>query len=112
MSAWNYSAESTRFQNAALDAERRLREIQARIKSRPSYKVEHDQVLARFFVFNHLHGRNFAPTRAALIDYLRKFLTDGPTVPSEVLDPEIYQHSWKSEIMALIKRLEDEGDAA
>ncbi|MEQ9230512.1 MAG: hypothetical protein RIF46_07490, partial [Cyclobacteriaceae bacterium] len=65
--------ESFLFQ--ANEAERYCNEVKSKIDRTPTYKQIFDEHLAKFYVFNYLHGRTFLETRELLLKELNIMLS-------------------------------------
>jgi hypothetical protein len=63
MSEWDAAALSRHFLQVAEAAESYVQEVRGKVRESPSYKVLHDEHLARFYVFNRLHGRTWLASR-------------------------------------------------
>jgi len=68
---WDEKALSSEFLTQAQDAERYLGEVRRKVKRNRSYERVFDEHLARFYVFNYIHGRTFLSTRQALLRELK-----------------------------------------
>lgn len=75
MSTWNSDVVSQQFLAQAKNAERYLQEVRMKVKSNLSYQHVYDEHLARFYVYNYLHGRLFLASRAALLKELQSMAT-------------------------------------
>jgi hypothetical protein len=63
---WNSEELLARYWRQAEDAERYLAEVREKVKRSRSYEHVFDEHMARFYVYNYLHGRAFLETREAL----------------------------------------------
>jgi hypothetical protein len=68
--AWETNTLSQQFLTRAEAVELYLHEVRAKVKSNAAYQVIHDQTLAEFYVYNHLHGRTCLQTRETFVRYL------------------------------------------
>jgi hypothetical protein len=75
---WNPEDLSVRYRHQAEDAERYLAEVRRKVKGNRSYEHVFDQQVARFYVFNHLHGRTFLESRRISIPISRVSLHNRP----------------------------------
>ncbi|MGZ5135869.1 MAG: hypothetical protein ACXWCG_12000 [Flavitalea sp.] len=102
MITWDIELLSSRFLNEANNAERYLREVKVKVKTNASYERVYDEHLARFYVFNYLHGRTFLSSKDALLKELKEFL-DYTQTPSDAYDLERFNENRKLYITQLIK---------
>jgi len=110
MTAWNPDALTKRFLNQAEDTERYLREVRSKVKHTTSYQHVYDEQMARFSVFNYLHGRTFLETQDRLLQELRSLLAGvGPNL--NVYDKERFETYRRRCIQQLIDEF-SEGTAA
>jgi hypothetical protein len=87
---WDPEAVSQRFLRAAATAEDYLREVRSKIASQPTYGTTHDQTLAEYYVYNHLHGRTWLDTRETLLTRLRDMIHERLQMVSEAQDIEAF----------------------
>lgn len=71
---WNQNELSQQFLSAAQNAEMYLAEITPKAKDSSAYRYLYDEHLAKFFVFNYLHGRTFLSSRKELVTELHRML--------------------------------------
>lgn len=110
MATWDPEALTRRFLHQAEDAERYLAEVRGKVKSNPSYQHVYDEHMARFYVFNYLHGRTFLESRNSLLQELQSILT--AQVPSpDVYDKERFETYRRRYIEQLIEEF-SKGSAA
>jgi hypothetical protein len=102
---WNPAAAHDYFLHGAEEAERYLREVRSKIKSNPSYERVHDEHLAKFYVFNYLHGRTFLDSRESLLRELNTMLRQ-PVSTTEAYDADRFETYRKSYITELMKKYE------
>jgi hypothetical protein len=98
---WNAEALSKRFLAHAEDAESYLKEVRVKVKTNSSYQHIHDDHLARYYVFNHMHGRTFLASSDALLKVLHSMATD-PPAPREAYDQETFEHYRQQYLTQLI----------
>ena len=102
MDKWDKGALSKQFLFQAEDAERYLRQVRIKVKSNKSYECVHDEHLARFYVYNYLHGRTFLISRKELLDELRSLANTPLRTPHDAYDAqrfESYRQSYIAELM-------------
>lgn len=68
MKEWNAESISGRLQRIANEANKYLHEVQGKAESRITYQHVHDEYLAKYYVYNYLHGRTFLASRGALLE--------------------------------------------
>jgi hypothetical protein len=71
---WNQNELSQQFLCVAQNAEIYLAEISPKAKGNSAYRNLFDDHLAKFFVFNYLHGRTFLTSREQLVTELHRML--------------------------------------
>ena len=71
---WNQNELSQQFLCTAQSAEMYLTEITPKARSNSTYRHLYDEYLAKFFVFNYLHGRTFLASREQLVAELGRML--------------------------------------
>ncbi len=108
MAAWDTDALTRRFLHQAEDAERYLREVRSKVKSNPSYQHVYDEHMARFYVFNYLHGRTFLETQDSLLRELRSLLNAKIPTP-DIYDKERFETYRRRYIEQLIEEFSKEG---
>jgi hypothetical protein len=105
---WDPERLSQEFLVTAENAERYLNEVRHKLHQTKSYEFIFDETLAKFYVFNYLHGRTFLETRESLLAELRTFHDLEAPKPPEVFDFQRFMTFRKNIIEGLIRRLEDE----
>ena len=105
MELWNQNQISKDFLHQAEDAERYLSEIRMKVKSNPAYEDLIDDHLARFYVYNYLHGRSFLSSKKGLLSALQKMLRF-EVKPRDCYDLEKFESSRKQYINHEITNLE------
>jgi hypothetical protein len=60
---WNSEELSAQYRHQAEDAERYLAEVRGKLKRSRSYEHVFDEHMARFYVYNYLHGRTFLESK-------------------------------------------------
>ena len=104
MEQWNKEQISQSFRRQAEEAERYCGEVRSKIKHRPSYKDIFDEHMAKFYVYNRLHGRTFLDSREELLSELRTMLTMDFS-SAECFDAERFESHRKAYINAEINGL-------
>jgi hypothetical protein len=89
--AWDAESLSKSYQWQAKDAERYLGTLKEKIKHNKSYERIYDEHLARFWVYNHLHGRTFLGSKDALLRELEAMRSTPQTVPNGSYDPDRFK---------------------
>ena len=72
---WNVEQLSRSYRRQAEEAERYCKEVRGKISVSPSYKAIFDEHVAKFSVYNYLHGRTFLSSKAELLSELRRMLS-------------------------------------
>ena len=85
MEHWDTDRISETFRSIAIKAERDYSEVRRKVKLNPSYKMIYDEHLAKFYVYNYLHGKLFLSSREQLVEELQRMLSY-EVIPS----PECY----------------------
>ena len=101
---WNPAFISNGFLFQAEDADRYLSQVGRKVRISPSYRFIFDEHLARFYVFNYLHGRHFLSSREALLKELKRLSAAPFPAPAEAYDPERFEHFRKQYLAQLISR--------
>lgn len=91
----------------AENAERYMLECRRKSATNANYEALHDEHLAKFFVFNYLHGRIFLATREGLLAELRSFLRVQQTAPLEAFDANRFLEWRQRYVASLIRELEE-----
>ena len=105
---WDSAALSAEFLSRAKDAELYLGEIRPKIRLNTSYERVNDEALAKFYVYNYLHGRDFLQTRATLLPVLHAFLAMDVAKPTEAFDFNRFLEFRRVFVQGLIHRFEHE----
>lgn len=108
MTTWNSDAVSQQFLVQAEDAERYLQEVRVKVKSNSSYQHVHDEHLARFYVFNYLHGRTFLASRDALLKELQSMAAHAIPAPREAYEGERFGRYRQQYVNLLISQFSSE----
>lgn len=104
MKYWDPDELSKHFESTALSAEMYVGQCRANARKDDRYKALHDEHLAKFYVYNHLHGRTFLETEARFISYMQTFLTDATHVAPDAYDRQRFLSWRKIYINEAIKR--------
>jgi hypothetical protein len=99
---WNPESMSRSFISAAEDAERYMKQCKSKVAQTDRYKELHDEHLAKFYVYNYLHGRTFLETREQFLAELREMVAADYPAPHEAFDPNTFTTWRKSYIQNLI----------
>jgi hypothetical protein len=91
---WNPESLSRSFISSAESAERYMRECKSKLSRSDRYKELHDEHLAKFYVFNYLHGRTFLETREKFLAELQRMLTEKYSAPHEAFDEKTFT-TWR-----------------
>lgn len=102
MNPWNPESLSKRFETTALSAERYMEECKWKVSRTDSYKALHDEHLAKFYVYNYIHGRTFLDSPKSFLAEMNSFLMYTETSPGEAFDAECFLEWRKRYIMGLI----------
>ncbi|ERJ19973.1 hypothetical protein SSPSH_000837 [Salinisphaera shabanensis E1L3A] len=102
MKKYDKESISRGFLRRAEDAERYLREVRAKLKDNPSYKHVHDDHLAKFYVYNYLHGRTFLESESMLVAELGRLQALDFPAPREAFSSErfeLYRQAYLNEVL-------------
>jgi hypothetical protein len=102
---WNSKELSERYLRQAEDAERYLAEVRGKLKHSRSYEHVFDEHMARFYVFNYLHGRTFLETREALLQELEVMKRGELRVDPEVFDRERFERYYRTYVEQVITEI-------
>ena len=75
MEHWDTDRISRTFFSLAMEAERYCNEVRKKVKLNPSYERIYDEHLAKFYVYNYLHGKLFLSSREQLVEELQRMLS-------------------------------------
>jgi len=105
LSNWDWQAVSRRYFQVAQEAYRYAGEARARGGTGP--QAVHDEYIAKFAVYSHLHDKSFLARREDLLAELRRML-DEPIAqkPTGVADMDSFERSRRRWIRELIIELE------
>ena len=109
MEAYNETAVSEHFLWVAEAAHRYVQEVRGKLKSNSSYEHVHDDHLAKFYVYNYLHGKMFLVSLASLLAELSRLQASTHSAPREALDASRFEQYRQSHIADLIERYENLG---
>jgi hypothetical protein len=111
LSNWDWRAVSQRFFQVAREAHRYAGE--AAMRGAAGHQAEHDEYMAKFSVYSHLHDKSFLAGREDLLAELRRMLGDPVTLrPTGVADMESFERSRVRWIRELIGELESQSRAS
>ncbi|MDI6767101.1 MAG: hypothetical protein QME52_09795 [Bacteroidota bacterium] len=71
---WNWREVSERFRYETDNAESYLNEVGKKVKANRNYELIFDEHLARFYVYNCLHGHTFLETRDMFVEELKRLI--------------------------------------
>ena len=103
--SWSPSGENDYFLRGAQEAERYAQEVRGKVTSNPSYKRVHDEHLAKFYVYNYLHGRTCLSSRDELLAELKRML-ELSVSDTSAYDADQFERFRVSYINELIRRYE------
>jgi hypothetical protein len=106
--AWDPKAVSEMFLRYSEEADLRLKELSAKVPNNSFYESQHDEATAKFYVCNHLHGRDFLRTRGSLIAALNDMR--GINVAADVYDMERFRRCYRAFVEHFVKQLEQKSD--
>lgn len=93
MKEWDRDRISESYLRQAQEAERYCNEVRGKIKKTTSYEAIFDEHMAKFHVYNYLHGRTFLESKESLLSELSKMFSQ------EVTSGECFDHdrfkSWR-----------------
>ncbi|WP_439504216.1 hypothetical protein [Methylophaga sp.] len=75
MKEWDRDRISEFYLRQAQEAERYCNEVRGKIKRTFSYEAVFDEHMAKFYVYNYLHGRTFLESRESLLEELNEMLS-------------------------------------
>jgi hypothetical protein len=104
---WNSEELSAQYRHQAEDAERYLAEARGKWKRSRSYEHVFDEHMARFYVYNYLHGRTFLETREALLNELDGMNRGEVRVDPEVFDRERFERYYRIYVEQVIKQISE-----
>jgi hypothetical protein len=100
---WNSKELSERYLRQAEDAHRYLAEVRGKLKRSRSYEHVFDEHMARFYVFNYLHGRT--ETREALLQELEAMKRGELRADAEVFDRERFERYYRTYVEQVITEI-------
>jgi hypothetical protein len=105
LSNWDWQAVSRRYFQVAQEAYRIAGE--ARTRGDAGHQAVHDEHMAKFAVYSHLHDKSFLARREDLLAELRRMLDDPiAQKPTGVADMDSFERSRRRWIRELIIELE------
>ena len=104
MHDWDIDSLNQSFFNVARNAEIYLEEVKNKTKINKSYESVYDDHLAKFYVYNYLHGKTFLVSRQALVDELTNLASLTLKAPHDAYDPIRFESCRQNYIRALIER--------
>ena len=105
---YDQSKASNSFLKQAEYAEYELNDLRPKCVKSKVYADQFDDRLAKFYVYNYLHGKLFLDTRLQLLRELREMAHWTNTAPREANDPENFERFRQFYTSDLIKRYETE----
>lgn len=105
---WNSQELSARYLHQAEDAERYLAEVRGKLKRNRSYEHVFDEHMARFYVYNYLHGRTFIQTREELLRELEAMKRGPLPTDREVFDRERFEGHYRAYVDGEIRKISEE----
>ncbi len=103
---WSVLKISQSYEHAALEAERYLMKCKERAKTRDGYKKLHDEHVAKYYLYNYLHGRTFLESSGTLWSELNRLLSSPPSAPSECFDRDWFTTCYLSYVRGAMRGLE------
>ena len=104
---WNSEELSAQYLHQAEDAERYLAEVRGKLKRNRSYEHVFDEHMARFNVYNYLHGRTFLQTREELLRELEEMKRGKLPADPEVFDRERFERHYRTYVEGEIRRISE-----
>ena len=92
-SNWDWKILSDKYLYIAQDTERYLNEVREKLKTNDNYKIIFDENLAKYYVYNYLHGRTFLQSREEFVNELNNLLERQFDAPPEAFDKERFLNS-------------------
>lgn len=99
---WDIEMICDRFQHEAENTNRYLNEVQTKAKSNFSYQQIYDEYLAKYYLYNYLHGRTFLGSQESLLLELDK-LVDNPPKDVGAYDSGRFEDYYQQYIGGLIE---------
>jgi hypothetical protein len=109
--AWDMKSISDGFMHAAEMHEARVEEVRLKALGSIGYQYDHDEHLAEFAVYNHLHGRTFLESREELLAKLREMRRNSPPALSSIYNGEHFEGAYYRRIETLINAYSTKADA-
>jgi len=103
MDKWDMNALSNRFLSQVEDTERYLEEVKFKVKSNKSYEHIYDEHLAKFYVYNYLHGRTFLVSCENLLKELKSMAINPLRAPNDAYDAQRFENYYHRYINNLIE---------
>ena len=105
---WNSEELSARYLHQAENAERYLAEVRGKLKRDRSYEHVFDEHMARFYVYNYLHGRTFLQTREGLLRELLAMKRGTLPADPEVFDRKRFEGHYRTYVEGEIRKISKE----
>lgn len=102
---WECKKVSERFLHTARLTELYLEEVREKVKNNPSYERILDEHLAKFYVYNCLHGRTFLASKEELISELKSMLAN-PMSTSEAYDSKRFARFYCRYVKSLLEEFQ------
>jgi hypothetical protein len=102
---WNSNELSKRFLHQAQEAERYLGEVRGKLKQSRAYEHVFDEHMARFYVFNYLHGRTFLETPGQLVAELGSMNRGEIPHDREVFDKARFERHYRAYIEQVMQEI-------
>ncbi len=103
---WSVTSVSRHFESTARNAEIYLERCKEGAKARDGYKKLHDEHVAKFYLYNYLHGRTFLDSPQSLWSELQRLLVSPPSPPSECFESDWFAICYASFVRAEMRGLE------
>ena len=91
-SKWNWQEVSDRYLRIAEEAERYMEEVRQKMGDSLTYQMIFDEHLAKFYVYNNLHGKLFLETKELLIEEVTNLLKTDSPIPRDAYDAQRFLH--------------------
>jgi len=101
---WDSKKLSNEFLSTAHLEEIYLDEISDKAKSNISYQEVFDEHLAKFYVYNHLHGRTYLDSKESLIAELESMQAN-PASPFEAYEAERFKKHYCIYVKEVLRNL-------
>ena len=90
MSEWDANSLSESYERIADEAWRYCEEVKGKLSRTSSYEGVYDEHMAKYYVYNYLHGKTFLHSKEALVKELSTMLSHTQK-PMKCFDPSVFE---------------------